>query len=107
MATEKFETLNGSTKLVDFSKPGWTRIEEDTHWDGNNHVSVHAGRWNHERLNVRRHNGGLLIVKEWWSQWQGSTPRNEELTIDQAKEWLAKNGDERVDGFPELEIEVL
>ena len=107
MAIENFNTLNGSTKLVDFTKPGWIRIEEKTLWNGSDHVSVHTGQWSHERLNVRRHNGGLLIIKEWWSQWQVVTSRNVELTIEQAKEWLAKNGDEGIEGFPELGNEVL
>lgn len=107
MSTERYTTLNGSTKLCDFEKPGWTRVKESTRWNGNNRISLQTGsEWDHQRLNVRRHNGGILIVLEQWSQWQGSTNSNEELTIEQAKEWLAKNEDEGVDGFPELDLEV-
>lgn len=106
MSTERYTALNGSTKLVDFSKPAWTRVEEDTNWDGNNHVSVHGGQWGHQRLNIKRNNGGLLLIVEHWSQWQGSIPHNEEVSIETAKEWLAKNNNAGVDGYPELSVEI-
>ena len=107
MSTQCYTALNGSTKLVDFSKPAWTRVEEGTRWNGNNRVSLQTGsEWNHQRLNVRRNNGGLLLIVEHWSQWQGFIPHNDEVSIEEAKEWLAKNNDDGVEGYPELSIEV-
>lgn len=108
MSIEKFTGLNGTVRLADFAGKGWIRCEERTTWNGNNHISMSTGsQWDHQRLNVRRHNGGLLMILEIWSQWQGSTPRNKEISIDSAKQWLAKNEYAGVEGFPELDIEVV
>lgn len=72
-------------------------FEEDTYWDGNNHISVTAGKDNHEKL--YRTKGGRW-VKYWWSQWEGRQPTYEFLTDDDAKVWLLKNSrDEAVEKY--------
>jgi hypothetical protein len=66
------------------------RWEEDTRWDGHNHVSLATGsQWDHERL--YRTPGGIYVLHHW-SQWQGSTETYEEVTREAAARWLSVNG---------------
>lgn len=68
------------------------RFEEDTYFDGNNHVSRATGtQWNHEEL--YRTAGGRWIL-ESTSQWQGSVDHYEEIDNEQAAAWLAQNDHE-------------
>ena len=61
--------------------------EEGTRWDGNNHVSLAPGceKFDHETL--YRTTGGSWIVYHW-SQWQGSRDYYQQVSPEQAAEWL-------------------
>lgn len=64
--------------------------EEDTRWDGKNYISVATGsQWDHEQL-YRSRKGRYYVTH--WSQWQGSTPRAEWVSLHQAATWLLANG---------------
>jgi hypothetical protein len=66
------------------------RFDEATIWDGRNRISVATGsQWDHECL-YRTKSGRW--VKHWWSQWQGSRERFEEITAEEAAGWLIRNG---------------
>jgi hypothetical protein len=61
-------------------------FEEDTRFNGNNHISVATGtQWDHEEL-YRTAKG--MWIKHSWSQWQGSTPHYGEMDEDEARQWL-------------------
>ena len=65
--------------------------EEDTRWNGNNHVSLATGsQWEHEKL--FRTAGGLYILHHW-SQWQGSGESYEEISAEEAAAWLTRNNE--------------
>ena len=69
-----------------------TRFDEDTEWNGNNHISCATrSQWDHERL--YRTAGGRWIVYHW-SQWQGSTPHYTEISETNAAKWLSINDHE-------------
>ena len=64
--------------------------EEDTRWDGHNHVSLATGsQWDHEELYRTR--GGRWILHSW-SQWQGSGESYCEISDERAARWLVANG---------------
>jgi hypothetical protein len=66
------------------------RYEEDTWWDGSNHISrATGGQWDHEVL--WRTAGGRWILQRW-SQWQGVSESFEEITAPDAAVWLVRNG---------------
>jgi AICAR transformylase/IMP cyclohydrolase PurH len=68
------------------------KYEEDTRWNGNNHVSVATGdQYAHESL--YRTKSGLWVIHHW-SQWQGSTESWEQISDAQAAAWLVTNGHE-------------
>lgn len=81
------------------------RHDEDTRWDGNNHVSVNSvGKYEHQAL--YRTKGGRW-VRHTWSQRQGAQERYEFLKDYDAKIWLMANAkDEAVERwFGEVEEE--
>lgn len=62
---------------------------EDTRWDGSNHISVATGRqWDHERLYLSSKGRFYL---EHWSDSQGSTPSAEWVSNRTAVAWLLAN----------------
>ncbi|MEU1813125.1 hypothetical protein [Micromonospora aurantiaca (nom. illeg.)] len=73
-------------------------IEEDTTWNGNSHVSVHAAsfdqvparhrQFHHERL-IRTRKGEWVL--HHWSQYQGDEPRYTYVTDHAALTWLSVN----------------
>lgn len=66
-----------------------TAIEEDTEWNGNNHISVATGsQYDHEIL-YRTAKGRWVLHR--WSQWQGSMPTYRFASDDEARGWLIKN----------------
>lgn len=75
--------------------------EEDTMWNGNNHISKATdSQWEHETL--YRTAGGIYVV-EHTSQWQGSTPTVEEVSAEEAAVWLSRNDyDDAEDAGPEV-----
>ena len=63
--------------------------DEDTRWDGNNHISVATGgQWTHETL-YRSKKGRYYV--EHSSQWQGSIPSAEWVSKRNAASWLLAN----------------
>lgn len=71
--------------LVD-TKNATQSWEEETDWNGNNHISRATGsQWNHERL-YRSRKGRYYI--EHTSQWQGSLPHVEWVSPEEAARWL-------------------
>ena len=79
--------------------------DEDTRWDGNNHISLATNaQFYHEIL--YRTKGGRW-VRHCWSQWQGSEASYEFVADDTAKNWLLRNNhDEAIEvHFGELEDE--
>lgn len=66
--------------------------DEGTRWDGNNHISLAtSSQWDHQTL-YRSRRGRYWI--ECTSQWQGSTPRAEWISFEEAARWLLVNGHE-------------
>lgn len=66
--------------------------DEDTFWDGRNHISRATGdQFTHQTL-YRSRKGRYYIVHT--SQWQGSHPRAEWLNNEQAAAWLLANNHE-------------
>ncbi|MGD9558761.1 MAG: hypothetical protein AB7V25_17170 [Mangrovibacterium sp.] len=64
--------------------------EEDTRWNGNNHISIATGsQWEHETL-YKSAKGRYWL--EHTSQWQGSTPYASILEPAEAAAWLLNNG---------------
>jgi hypothetical protein len=60
--------------------------DEETRFDGRNHVSKATGsQWEHETL-YRSRRGRYYVVHT--SQWQGSMPHAEWVSPEQAARWL-------------------
>lgn len=71
------------------AKKSW---EENTRWNGNNHISVATGsQWHHETL-YRSRKGRYYIERT--SQYQGSSPGAEWISKRAAAAWLAANDHE-------------
>lgn len=65
------------------------KFDEDTWWNGNNHISCATGsQWDHEALYYTK---GKRWILNHWSQWQGSSQTWEELDATAAAAWLVKN----------------
>lgn len=85
----KYQMQDGTVVDTDKSPQHW---EEDTNWDGNNHISVATGsQWEHQTL-YRSRNGRYYTVHK--SQWQGSLPHAEWVSEHEAARWLLANGHE-------------
>jgi hypothetical protein len=89
---------DGSNRWFDRAKS--ESFEEDTYWNGNNMISKATGsQWEHETLY-------RTIGKKWivghTSQWQGSTDTYEEISDQEAAEWLIRNGHEHADVESEI-----
>lgn len=83
----RYSMENGTVLDTENATKSW---EEDTRWNGNNHISVATGsQWEHETL-YRSRRGRYYI--ECTSQWQGSTPRAEWASPERAAAWLVANG---------------
>ena len=88
----RYSMDDGTVVDTDKAKEHW---EEDTRWDGRNHISVATGsQWDHEEL-YRSRKGRYYIVHS--SQWQGSVPRAEWVSLHEAAKWLMANGTEEDD----------
>ena len=78
---------DGTGRYFDPSKA--QKWDEETTWDGRNHVSKATGsQFDHEAL--YRTVGGVYVLHHW-SQWQGRLPRYEEITAAEAAVWLSRN----------------
>lgn len=64
--------------------------DENTRWNGNNHVSCATGtQWDHERL---WRTGKGVYVLHHWSQWQGSGESWTIVDDHTAHTWLVDQG---------------
>ena len=64
--------------------------EEESLWNGNNHISCATGsQWGHEEL-YRTASGRWILHN--WSQWQGSTPSYTEIDDEEAAVWFSRQG---------------
>jgi hypothetical protein len=71
---------------TDLAKEQW---DEDTYWNGNNHISKATGsQWEHETLYLSS-KGRYYVVHT--SQYQGSTPSARHLELREAAAWLLNN----------------
>lgn len=80
-----------------------TTYDEDSRWNGSNHISVAIGsQWEHETL-YRTTKGSFVLHR--WSQFQGS--EEHWLVIDDiaAHEWLLQNGHSQQ--LPEKALEAM
>src|SRR5882724_2970429 len=82
------------------------QINEDTYWDGHNHVSVQTNDFAEHQV-LYRTSGGRWVL-HGWSQWQGTQPTYRYITDDTAEAWLLRNhSDDLVEKyFGEIEEEV-
>jgi hypothetical protein len=77
---------------------------EDTFWDGNNHISRATGsQWNHQTLYQSRK--GRYYV-ESTSQWQGSRDHVEWVSREEAARWLLANEHQLPEDLANLEDEI-
>ena len=79
--------------------------EEDTFWDGNNHISKATGsQWHHQTLYKSRK--GRYYV-EHASNWQGSRPHVEWVSNEEAARWLIHNEHPLPEDLAHLEAELV
>lgn len=72
-----------------FDRSKAAKFDEETWWNGNNHVSVNTGdQYVHERL-YRTAKGAWVLRR--WSQWQGTAESWERIEEEDAFAWLLKN----------------
>jgi len=99
----KYRMEDGTVVDTDKASQSW---EEDTYWDGHNHISKATGsQWNHQTL-YRSRKGRYYVVST--SQWQGSRDHAEWVSLEEAVRWLLVNGVEDLpDDLKHLEEEVV
>lgn len=79
----RYRMEDGTVIDTDKAVKSW---DEDTRWDGRNHISKATGsQCNHQKLYKSRK--GRYYV-EHNSQWQGSTPHVEWVSPQEAARWL-------------------
>ena len=94
----KYRLEDGSIVNTSKAQAHW---EEDTRWDGSNHISKATGsQWVHQTL-YRSAKGRYYV--ETVSQWQGSLPGAELVSAEDAARWLLDNGHELPDDLAEYE----
>lgn len=72
-----------------FDRDKATSWNEETYWDGNNHVSKATwNQWDHETL-YRTAQGRWVL--NWWSQYQGTQESVTYASDDKARQWLLAN----------------
>jgi len=65
------------------------RWDENTVWNGSNHISMVTGsQWNHQQL-YRTRKGRWVLLHT--SEWQGSLDRYEAIGDAEAAEWFVRN----------------
>lgn len=82
----RYQMLDGTVVDTERATQHW---DEDTRWNGSNHISVATNsQWVHQTL-YRSRKGRYWL--ETTSQYQGSTPRAEWVSPEQAAAWLDAN----------------
>lgn len=85
---ERIALTNGNGSWFDADKAEY--FEENTFWNGNNHISAATGaQWEHQSIYLT--SSGKWILK-CWSNWQGSRTTYEEISAEDAAVWFAKQG---------------
>jgi len=76
------------------------KFEENTRWNGNNHISCATGsQWDHEWLYYTA--GGKWVLNSW-SQYQGSLESYCEICEETAVQWLISQSKfDEVESLPE------
>ncbi len=94
----KYSMSDGTVVNTENAVKSW---KEDTRWDGHNHVSIATGsQWEHETL-YRSRKGRYYIERT--SQWQGSAPHAEWVSLEEATRWLLLNNEELPDDLEQYE----
>ena len=89
---EEYDTVGESRGVRWFDADKAEKFNEDTYWDGNNHISKATGsQWEHETL-YRTASGRFLVLSA--SQWQGTRDSWREIQKTEAVSWLMQNGHE-------------
>ena len=97
----KFKIDDGLILNTEKAVKSWN---EDTRWNGNNHISVQTGsQWIHETL-YKSSKGKYYKVHD--SQYQGDLSYATILTDEEAATWLLSNGDELPEDLMNLEAEL-
>lgn len=97
----RYRMNDGTIVDTDNASAHW---DETTDWDGNNHVSRATGsQWNHQTL-YRSRKGRYYVERT--SQWQGSMPRVEWVSPEEATRWLLHNEHELPEDLEKYEDEV-
>jgi hypothetical protein len=85
---KRIALTDGSGKWFDANKA--RKFEEETFWNGNNHISKATGsQTEHETMYVTA--SGLFVLN-CWSQWQGSVDTFELVSKGTAANWFARQG---------------
>ena len=96
MSTYRME--DGTVVKTENATNSW---EEDTDWDGNNHIGRSScSQWNHQELH-RSKKGRYYI--EHTSNYQGSMPHAEWVSPQEATRWLIHNDEDLPDDLKEYE----
>lgn len=86
------------------TKKAVRKWDEDTRWNGNNHISVATGsQWEHETL-YKSMKGRYYIEHD--SQWQGALSYVTFIDDKNAAAWLIANGGDLPEDLARLESEL-
>ena len=96
---KRINLTDGSNKWFDLERA--TKFSEDSHWNGNNMVSVATGSWTEHEALYRTASGWFILNS--WSQWEGTRETWERISDQVAYDWLLKNGYPEEVPDPELE----
>lgn len=98
----RYRMDDGSVVDTDRATQSW---EEETDWDGRNHISRATGsQWDHETL-YRSRKGRYYV--EHTSQWQGSRPHVEWLSPEAAARWLLLMDEELPEDLAQYADEII
>jgi len=87
-----------------FDRDKAVEFEEETYFNGNNHISKATGsQWEHQMLFLTA--SGKWVLKSY-SQMQGTPDSIEEITAEDAARWFARQGMKPPDEL-EREVELL
>ena len=105
ITTGKAVTTSGTYRMSDDTivkpKNATECWEEDTRWDGHNHVSLATGeQFSHQTL-FRSRKGRFYV--EHTSQWQDSTPHAEWVSNEEAARWILSQGHKLPPDLTDLE----
>ena len=98
----RYRMDNGAIVDTDNANKVW---EEDTIWNGNNHIGKATGsQWEHQTLYKSR-KGRYYI--EYESDWEGSHPHVEWVSREKAARWLLLMNEELPEDLNDLKESIL